>query len=121
MKKTSSEERICFPCPHMIFDPAGYHGCTILTELYNFKFPKRKEVGHTLCAWFFDLSNPSITVTVTPGKIHWEQPKIEWREPERLKVTEADVPKLCPLKYTFKEIDAKIQPLMQKVNWEKRR
>jgi len=34
-------------------------------------------------------------------------------------MTEQDVPKLCPKGYTWKQIDAKIQPLMDRVDWKK--
>jgi hypothetical protein len=112
------ENVLSMPCPHMIFDASGYFRC----ELMPFK------KTFCLCAWFYDLNNPGFTVEVSvdskgkPTSVSdFDFPDSnEMKELRENTVTEDDVPKICPKGFTFKQIDAKIQPLMAKVDWKHR-
>jgi len=89
------QKRMGVPCPYMVYDSKGYHGCAILSAINDSKFPD--STGDTVCAWFYDICDDGIK-TITPKEV---------------------VPKICPRRYTFEEIDAKIQPLMRKFLREK--
>lgn len=102
----SEIKTIAKPCKFMVYDKNGYHTCEILSAQCK---------DNVLCAWFYDLGNPTIHVTIKLGRIPWEKPEFKWEEPDRPEITEDDVPKLCPLGYTFKEIDARISLLNEKV------
>lgn len=109
-------KELAVPCPYMVFKTDGYHECAILREQKNSK------VG-PLCAWFFDLFNPTRYFQIVENK-KTGKPSIisEFNFPDiphEKEMTEADVPKICPKGYTDKEINAKIQPFMDKVDWEK--
>jgi len=114
-------KELVVPCPFMVFKANGYHECVILREQENSK------VG-PLCAWFFDLFNPSWTISISRNPKTGEMASIstfdlpeseEYKDFVKRTMTEEDVPKLCPKGYTFEQIDTKIQPLMDKVDWEK--
>ena len=92
-----SEQVIGKPCKYMIYSEDGYHGCAISTTLLYDKHPDKKietpfgtiKLNHpVLCAWFYDIDGG--------------------------RTTEDDVPKICPLKYTYKQIDSRIYLLNQK-------
>lgn len=88
-------QKIGVPCPYMTFDPNGAHTCAILTELSRMKHPEWN-YGGTMCVWYHG-------VAYDIG---------DWRE--------EDIPKLCPRGHTFEEIDAKIQLLLERVDWGNR-
>jgi len=100
-----TEQVIARPCKFMIYNKNGYHDCEILSAQYK---------GNFVCAYFYDLCNPTIPITVTFVRIPQEKPNIQWGQPERRETTEDDVPNICPLKYTWKEIDSRIFLLNQK-------
>ena len=87
--------RLGVPCPYMVFDPNGYHSCAILTELSRMEHPDW-EPADVMCVWYH-------AVCYDIG---------EWRE--------EDIPKICPRGHTYEEIDAKIQLLLEKVDWGNR-
>jgi hypothetical protein len=101
----SENKTMANSCKFMVYNEDGYHECEIMSARFK---------CNVLCAWFYDLGNPCISFTVTPGRIPQEKPKIELEQPERPFMTEENVPNICPLKYTFKEIDARIFLLDQK-------
>jgi hypothetical protein len=124
----SEQVALAVPCKLMIYDSDGYHGCSIFTIQLFCKHPEmRKEYFNpVLCAWFYDISNPGFTIEVSiKPKTHkissistFDFPdSTEYKEMIERTMTEADVPKLCPLGYTFKQINAKIQPLHEK--WQR--
>jgi len=96
---------IGYPCRYMVYSSIGYHTCALLTDYSNTiqRFKKlhgakiRECDSGVVCAWFFDINDDGIH-TITPKSV---------------------VPKICPLGYTYEEIDAKIQPLMNKFVKEK--
>jgi hypothetical protein len=100
------------PCPYMVYSDTGYHTCEIFNAERKAKNP-HEDIG-VCCAWFYDLGNPTMTFTVTPGRIPQEKPNIQWEPPERPSMTENDVPNICPLKYSWKEIDSRIFLLNEK-------
>ena len=85
-------KRVGLPCPYMVYDPRGYHGCAISTELFRFENPNSDIKHPILCAWFFDICDDGI----------------------KTRTSKEVVPKICPRQYTYEEIDAKIQCLMKK-------
>jgi len=117
-------KELAVPCPFMVFKADGYHECSILREQGN------SRTG-SLCAWFYDCFRGTddfveLMYEVKDGKpinpilIH-ESTHLPDVHRQRMKdfLIESDVPKICPKGYTFKQISAKIQPLMDKVDWEK--
>ena len=113
-----NENLLSMPCPHMIFDASGYFQCEL----------KPTKKAFCLCAWFYDISDPGYSVELDfhskgkPGYVsnfNFPDSK-EIKEMEKRTMTEDNVPKLCPKGFTFKQIDAKIQPLMAKVDWKHR-
>ena len=95
MDIAEKRKKLGFTCLYMVFDPDGCHSCAILTEISRTKHPEWK-YGGTMCVWYhavcFDVG--------------------DWRE--------EDIPKQCPRGYTYEEIDAKIQLLLEKVDWGNR-
>ena len=102
-----TQQAIAKPCKIRVYSESGYHGCEILSA-------QSKSKGNVVCAWFYDLGNPCLHFTVTLGRIPQEKPNIQWEPPERPSMTENDVPNICPLKYSWKEIDSRIFLLNEK-------
>lgn len=111
----NEQESVSMPCPYIIFDPIGYHTCSLL--------PADKG-RFCLCAWFYDLGNPCITIEVSIDPITkkfgavstFDLPQSEeYKDMVKQTKTEEDVPKLCPRGFTFKQIDAKIQVLNKRL------
>jgi len=102
-------KRVGYPCRYMIYDSDGYHGCALLTDycntiktfkkLHGIKVRDSIATSPVVCAWFYDVLDDGIK-TITPKSV---------------------VPKICPLEYTYEEIDAKIQVLMNRFVKEKKR
>ena len=78
----------------MFFDPNGYHLCSILNELDKTKHPEWTS-HRIMCVWYHSIAFDIGT---------WEK----------------NLQGSCPLGYTFEEIDAKIQLLLEKVDWDNR-
>jgi hypothetical protein len=103
---------IAIPCQYMIFVSDGYIQCEL----------KPCEKTFCLCAWFYDVCNPGFTIeiSVDPSGKRNSVSTFDFPDSPEMKdirertVTEADVPKLCPKGFTFKQIDAKIQPLLKR-------
>ena len=111
MNSLKKNDKLAVPCVYMIFDADGYHEC---------------ELTRCLCAWFYDVCNPGFTVELSvnekTGKVSsvstFDFPDSEeYKDMVKRTMTEDDVPKLCPRGFTWKEIDAKIKPLMDRVQW----
>ena len=115
----AEQKELTAPCPYMIFDPNGYHTCEL----------KPCDGSYCVCAWFYDLSNPGFTIEISRnpktdkiGSVStFDLPDSEeYKDMVRNTLTEDDVPKLCPRGLSFKQIDAKIKILHERVNWGNR-
>ena len=80
----AEQKRIGFPCPYMIDDGSGYVCCVIKTAIDR---QRPSDSDGVLCAWFYDLGDDLI----------------------KTRTSKDIVPKLCPRRYTYQEIDAKIR------------
>lgn len=91
---------IGFPCRYMRFNPFGYHSCAILTGKFKDKMkqlnrPNDAE-GEVLCT----------------GHIGFYTDLEKW--------SKDDVPHICPLRFTYDEIQAKLQLLSKLIDWDNR-
>jgi hypothetical protein len=85
-------------CPYLIFDKGEYHFCTWL---------------ESCCAWVGYAALPYDLGTIEmergrDGKIHFCS-SLNFPDRERPhRMTKEDVSKICPLRLTFEEIDARV-------------
>jgi hypothetical protein len=120
----SQQKEIVAPCPYMIFDANGYHKCELMPVVDS-----EGNNTHCVCAWFYDVCNPPITIEFSidqkTGKVGsvstFDLPDSEeYKDMVKRTMTEADVPKLCPRGFTYRQIDAKIAILNGRVQWGNR-
>ena len=103
---------ITIPCSHMILDSDGYILCELMPSEKTF----------CVCELYFDICNPTIMTEASfdsKGKISLISPfnfpdSKEMKEIRERTKSEADVPKLCPKGFTYEQIEAKAEPLIQK-------
>lgn len=88
---TPVKENYVIPCRYMKFCLGGYHEC----------LAQPVEQGrYCVCSYFFDIGGFSSI--------------------KELEETRNNVDKQCPKGYSFEEIETMIQPLMDRVNWNRR-
>ena len=96
------------PCKYMVYDLDGYHKCSMLGK-------------SVLCLWFYDVLGTTISLEVIHNTKTGEKTIIsDYNFPDKLSKKRekephiSDVPKICPLGYSYDKINSKIQSLMKK-------
>jgi len=130
---TEKQQPLGYLCPEMIFCFTGYHTCRRLpffhqedviwdekigaAKIVKLKKPK---TGFCCCAAYYDVANPPIHLEVnvrgtSVGIVSELDIPAFAKEHEEQITTEQDVPNLCPRHFTLKQIEAKIEPLMERL------
>jgi len=62
-------EEIGFPCPYMVFDPNGYHSCSVLTVEFIHSDSDGSKIDPVMCVLCQDYS---LSDSIDRARLAWE-------------------------------------------------